>query len=207
MPLWIIYHPPTTFQDEETKAALAKDITSSNPPCSIQSTHLPFHPCSIRPLSTLPYPNSVLILTPLVYTSVSLPAFYVNVLYIPVPSSSLFIGGVSRPSAPTSSTPKGPDPSKPWIRITIQNIARKIPNKEVGDRFLERVDRALEPWIKDKGELMILLRLLIMFLLEDPMRVLGREGGAHSVFFRDTAASLTRQIKANMWLSRVRVGV
>jgi hypothetical protein len=76
----------------------------------------------------------------------------VNVLYIPIPPSSLFIGGVSRPSVATASTPKGPDPSKPWIRVTIQNIARKIPNKATADKFLERVDKALKPWIEDMGE-------------------------------------------------------
>jgi hypothetical protein len=153
MPLWIIYHPPTTFQDEETKASLAKDITSSISPYSSHFIRFPVYSPSIdypKLLSpfTLPTPT----LTPPVYTSVSLPAFYVNVLYIPIPPSSLFIGGVARPSALTSSTPKGPDPRKPWIRVTIQNIARKIPNKEVADQFLERVDKALEPWIQDMGE-------------------------------------------------------
>ncbi|KAH8910122.1 hypothetical protein BR93DRAFT_966170 [Coniochaeta sp. PMI_546] len=28
MPLWHIYHPPTAFSDQDSKAALAKDITS-----------------------------------------------------------------------------------------------------------------------------------------------------------------------------------
>jgi len=27
MPLWVVYHPPGTFDDDETKQALAKDIT------------------------------------------------------------------------------------------------------------------------------------------------------------------------------------
>ncbi|KAF2662143.1 hypothetical protein K491DRAFT_585581 [Lophiostoma macrostomum CBS 122681] len=77
-----------------------------------------------------------------IYTAASLPAFYVNVLFIPIPPSSFFIGG---------SNPPGQDSSKPWIRITIQNIARKIPNPVVRDRFLARVDQALKPYIQDAG--------------------------------------------------------
>lgn len=114
MPLWIIYHPPTVYQNEEEKQVLAKAITE-------------------------------------IYTAVPLPAFYVNVIFIPVQPSSYFIGGVARPSPYSSANEPGPDSSKPWIRITIQNIARKIPNKEIGDRFLARVDKALKPFIEDKG--------------------------------------------------------
>ncbi|KAF2801204.1 hypothetical protein K505DRAFT_227175 [Melanomma pulvis-pyrius CBS 109.77] len=86
-----------------------------------------------------------------IYTAASLPAFYVNTLFVPVQPTSYFIGGVSRPSAPAPDAGPGPDAAKPWIRITIQNIARKIPNKATADRFLERVDEALRPFIADKG--------------------------------------------------------
>lgn len=149
MPLWIIYHPPTTFQEEDVKQALAKEITS-------------------------------------IYTSVSLPAFYVNVFFIPVAASSYFIGGVSRPSPQKKENDPGPNSETPWIRVyalplstfsiphpfllppilplmlfqltnpfivfrTIQHIARSIPNATVRDKFLARVDQVLKPFIADKG--------------------------------------------------------
>ncbi|KAF2471674.1 uncharacterized protein BDR25DRAFT_193697, partial [Lindgomyces ingoldianus] len=104
MPLWIIYHPPTTFTTPSTKSALSQAITK-------------------------------------IYTAANLPAFYVNVLFIPIEPNSYYIGGVSRPSAS----------AKPWIRITIQNIARTLPNEEVRDKFLGRIDEALKPFIEDQG--------------------------------------------------------
>ncbi|KAF2256211.1 hypothetical protein BU26DRAFT_472266 [Trematosphaeria pertusa] len=87
-----------------------------------------------------------------VYTAVNLPAFYVNVLFIPLSPHSIYIGGTPRPSAPsTTNSEPGPDSSKPFIRITVQNIARKIPNDAIRDRFLGSVDAALKPFIEDKG--------------------------------------------------------
>jgi hypothetical protein len=107
MPLWHIYHPPSTFTTPTSKSSLAASITK-------------------------------------IYTSVPLPAFYVNVLckpllpyripllttstqpVIPVEPSSYYVGGISRPSPPSSTNEPGPDSSKPFIRITIENIARKM---------------------------------------------------------------------------------
>jgi hypothetical protein len=89
MPLWIIYHPTTTFTDASTKRAFAQAVTS-------------------------------------IYTAVPLPAFYVNVVFQPVESTSFLIGGVARPSPHTDANNPGPDSEKPFIRITIQNIARTL---------------------------------------------------------------------------------
>ncbi|KAF2736387.1 hypothetical protein EJ04DRAFT_575360 [Polyplosphaeria fusca] len=114
MPLWNIYHPPTTFTTPESKQSLAASITS-------------------------------------VYTAIPLPAFYVVVQFIPLPPTSFYIGATPRPSPSSSSPSPGPDPTRPFIRITISNVARKIPSKEVGDRFLGMVDEALKPHIEDKG--------------------------------------------------------
>lgn len=80
MPLWKIYHPPTTFSTPASKSAFAAAITK-------------------------------------IYTTIPLPAFYVNVLFIPVAADSYYIGGESRP---------GPENSKPFVRVTIENIARKM---------------------------------------------------------------------------------
>lgn len=87
MPLWVIYHPPSTFKDENIKCALSKAITE-------------------------------------LYSI--LPAFYVNVLFQPIEPSSFYIGGVARPSPHVSANEPGSDSSQPFIRITIQHIARTL---------------------------------------------------------------------------------
>jgi phenylpyruvate tautomerase PptA (4-oxalocrotonate tautomerase family) len=89
MPLWKIYHPPSTFTTPASKSALANAITE-------------------------------------IYTAVPLPAFYVNVLFLPVDANNYYIGGVPRPSESKSPSTAGPDSEKPFIRITIENIARKL---------------------------------------------------------------------------------
>jgi phenylpyruvate tautomerase PptA (4-oxalocrotonate tautomerase family) len=89
MPLWIIYHPPTTFSDPETKRALAKAITD-------------------------------------IYTAAPLPAFYVNVLFQPIEADSFYIGAVPRPSEHVPANDPGPESSRPFIRVTVQNIARTL---------------------------------------------------------------------------------
>ena len=89
MPLWTIYHPPSTFTTEASKADLAKAITE-------------------------------------IYTQVPMRAFYVNVLFQPIDPASFYIGGVPRPSPHTERNEPGSDSSKPFIRITVQNIARKM---------------------------------------------------------------------------------
>jgi phenylpyruvate tautomerase PptA (4-oxalocrotonate tautomerase family) len=135
MPLWIIYHPPTTFTDAETKRAFARAITD-------------------------------------IYTATPLPAFYVNVIFNPIKANSFYIGGVARPSLHFEADKPGPDSEKPFIRISIQNIARTMyafpplykyhdrstgvltnhrPNEDIRDRFLSKVDAALKPFIDDAG--------------------------------------------------------
>jgi phenylpyruvate tautomerase PptA (4-oxalocrotonate tautomerase family) len=89
MPLWTIYHPPSTFTSEATKSALSAAITA-------------------------------------IYTAAPLPAFYVVVLFQPIEPSSFYIGGTARPSAHTAANEPGPDSQKPFIRITVQNIARTL---------------------------------------------------------------------------------
>lgn len=61
-----------------------------------------------------------------IYTPAPMPAFYVNVLFQPIEANSFYIGAVARPSPHTSSNEPGPDSERPFIRITIQNIARKM---------------------------------------------------------------------------------
>jgi phenylpyruvate tautomerase PptA (4-oxalocrotonate tautomerase family) len=86
MPLWIIYHPPSTFTTPSSKQALATAITE-------------------------------------IYTgSAGLPAFYVNVFFQPIETSSFYIGGVSRPSLDKDVNGN----ENPFIRITMQHIARTL---------------------------------------------------------------------------------
>ncbi|CAI6338243.1 unnamed protein product [Periconia digitata] len=118
MPLWAIYHSPSTFTTSAEKSALVAAITD-------------------------------------IYTNPAgpaLPKFYVVVQFFALESSNFYVGGIPRPSPqnPSSNEPGG-DPSIPFVRITIQNIARKIGNDTVRDRFLTRVDDALKPHIEDKG--------------------------------------------------------
>jgi phenylpyruvate tautomerase PptA (4-oxalocrotonate tautomerase family) len=89
MPLWKIYHPPSTFTTPASKSALANAITE-------------------------------------IYTAVPLPAFYVVVLFHPIEASSYYVGGVARPSESKDVETAAPDSEKPFIRITIENIARKM---------------------------------------------------------------------------------
>ncbi|UJR13203.1 hypothetical protein I4U23_000225 [Adineta vaga] len=70
------------------------------------------------------------------YTDHGLPAFYVVILFTPVESDSFFVGG--------KSTDK-------FIRIVVQHLARQIPNDEEKQKFSEKYENAIAPFIKDKG--------------------------------------------------------
>jgi hypothetical protein len=103
MPLWLIFHPSTTFQDDASKAAFSKSITS-------------------------------------IYTSIGLPAFYVVVNFISMPSNSTWVGG------------ELPAPSKPFIRIVIEHIAVNLPDDdERRKQTADRLNAAMKPHIEDKG--------------------------------------------------------
>ena len=61
-----------------------------------------------------------------IYTDGGLPAFYVIVIFQVVDQDSCFVGGVSRPSPHIEANNPGPDSSQPFIRITIQHLARTM---------------------------------------------------------------------------------
>jgi len=77
MPLWRIFHHPSTFTPDQ-RAALARDITK-------------------------------------LYTDAGLPAFYVNVFFVPLQAEELFIGG---------------EPRTNFVRIVIEQIARQMPSAD-----------------------------------------------------------------------------
>jgi phenylpyruvate tautomerase PptA (4-oxalocrotonate tautomerase family) len=58
-----------------------------------------------------------------IYTgSAGLPAFYVNVFFQLIETSSFYVGGVSRPSSDKDTHGN----EKPFVRITMQHIARTL---------------------------------------------------------------------------------
>ncbi|KAI0584528.1 hypothetical protein PtrSN002B_002799 [Pyrenophora tritici-repentis] len=117
MPLWIIYHSPSTFASPQTKQALAASITA-------------------------------------IYLAAGLPAFYVNVLFQPVEPTSFYVGGVARPAMGVEDADADGEKEsreRPFVRITIQHLARQLPNDTVRDNFLNKVDAVLKPYIADRG--------------------------------------------------------
>jgi len=74
-----------------------------------------------------------------VYTFRGLPAFYVDVIFIVLPRSDIFVGG--KPKA-----------DKPFIRISIDNIAVHTEGVAEAQKSLtSRIDAALKPHIAAKG--------------------------------------------------------
>lgn len=76
------------------------------------------------------------------YTDIHMPAFYVNVLFIPLPASSVYVGGKPQPQ-----------PNKKFVRFTIEQIARSFKNDEVKLIWMEKIDKALAPHLKERGDL------------------------------------------------------
>ncbi|KAF2833790.1 hypothetical protein CC86DRAFT_415772 [Ophiobolus disseminans] len=113
MPLWIVYHPPSTFTTPEIKKEFAQAITA-------------------------------------IYNTI-LPAFYVNVLFQPIEPSSFLIGAVARPSPHVAANEPGQKSDVPFIRLTIEHIARSLPTPEIRDSFLKKIDAAMKPFIADMG--------------------------------------------------------
>jgi len=76
-----------------------------------------------------------------IYTMVGLPAFYVVVNFIPLPPTSMYIGG-----APNDSK------SKPFIRFSIDHIAVRLPNEDAEyRRVVTKINEILKPHVADKG--------------------------------------------------------
>jgi phenylpyruvate tautomerase PptA (4-oxalocrotonate tautomerase family) len=75
--------------------------------------------------------------TQLYVNVVGLPAFYVNVLFSAVPEESFYIGGKTVTN---------------FVRISIEQIARKIPPDEDSRRsWLRRIDETLARHIEQRG--------------------------------------------------------
>ncbi|ATB27635.1 tautomerase family protein [Melittangium boletus] len=65
-----------------------------------------------------------------------LPRFYVGVIFEEVAADAFYIGG---------------EPTKNFVRITADHIARTLDSDEAKTRFLAKVDAALAPFIQERG--------------------------------------------------------
>ena len=65
-----------------------------------------------------------------------LPAFYVSVVFQEVPKNSLYVGG---------------EPADDFVRIWIDHIARSFKDEETKGQFLAAINKALKPFIADRG--------------------------------------------------------
>lgn len=65
-----------------------------------------------------------------------LPRFYVNVMFVPLPASTFYIGG---------------EPAGDFVRVTIDHIAAQITDAEMQTAFLNAVSKLLSPYVADRG--------------------------------------------------------
>ncbi|KAJ7075915.1 putative oxalocrotonate tautomerase [Mycena belliarum] len=68
--------------------------------------------------------------------SVSLPAFYVIVLFIELEPGNIFVGGKS---------------TERFLRIGVEHIARHFSDDEQKRQFIDRYEKALEPFTQGRG--------------------------------------------------------
>lgn len=88
-----------------------------------------------------------------IYVDVGLPAFYAVVLFVPIESSSFYVGGKPRDN---------------FIRIVVQHLARQIPSSEAKQKFSETYETVYTEFVKDKGydwEVNISLLLFIIIFV------------------------------------------
>lgn len=65
-----------------------------------------------------------------------LPKFYVGVVFQEVAADSFFVGG---------------EPATNFVRIWVDHIARTLPTAEARTWWIGEVDKALAPFIRDRG--------------------------------------------------------
>lgn len=71
-----------------------------------------------------------------IYTSIGLPAFYVNVAFIEIPSDSFYVAG---------------EPVNDFIRICIEHIAVKFASENHQQRYMKKLDSIIAPLFESKG--------------------------------------------------------
>ncbi|KAK0639503.1 putative oxalocrotonate tautomerase [Cercophora newfieldiana] len=74
------------------------------------------------------------------YTGGGLPAFYVNVNFITLPQTSMFVGG------------QIPSPERPFIRFMVDHLAVHFKDNAMRQlRVINRLDELIKPHVADKG--------------------------------------------------------
>ncbi|KAK0190635.1 tautomerase enzyme family protein [Armillaria mellea] len=71
-----------------------------------------------------------------VYVKAGLPRFYVVVNFIEVSEENFYVSGKS---------------STDFVRISIHHIARQLPSRERKRDFMQRYEKAIEPFTKGRG--------------------------------------------------------
>ncbi|KPI37247.1 uncharacterized protein AB675_1455 [Cyphellophora attinorum] len=73
-----------------------------------------------------------------IYTRGGLPAFYVNVIFIDVPETAVYVGGKPRTN---------------FVRFVVEHIARNFQSTEHMKGFMDRAEAKLKPYVADRGNL------------------------------------------------------
>jgi phenylpyruvate tautomerase PptA (4-oxalocrotonate tautomerase family) len=99
------------------------------------------------------------------YTAIGLPAFYVNVIFVSTEANSFFVGGQAKDK---------------YIQIVIQHLATQLQNDETKKIIMEKYEKAILPFIKEKGydwevcytffHLKSFLHIILYILFEDSYR-------------------------------------
>jgi phenylpyruvate tautomerase PptA (4-oxalocrotonate tautomerase family) len=71
-----------------------------------------------------------------IYMAGGLPAFYVNVFFLEIPTESFYVGGKQAPT---------------FVRLVCEHIARTMPDTKSQQRYLRALDRILTPLFESKG--------------------------------------------------------
>jgi phenylpyruvate tautomerase PptA (4-oxalocrotonate tautomerase family) len=66
----------------------------------------------------------------------SLPRFYVNIIFQEIPEDSFYVGG---------------EPSRQFVRIHMDHIARQLTSEAAKAKFLAKAENAIAPFVKDRG--------------------------------------------------------
>jgi phenylpyruvate tautomerase PptA (4-oxalocrotonate tautomerase family) len=86
------------------------------------------------------------------YTAIGLPEFYVNVIFVPIEKDSLFVGG---------------QPKDKYIRIVIQHLASQLHDKKIKQTIMDKYEKAIGAYIKEKDyEWEVCDAVIVFFLLD-----------------------------------------
>jgi phenylpyruvate tautomerase PptA (4-oxalocrotonate tautomerase family) len=66
----------------------------------------------------------------------SLPRFYVGIIFQEIPKESFYMGAVAKDR---------------FVRIRADHFARRLPNQSVQDAWIQKVNDAIAPFVRDRG--------------------------------------------------------